>query len=360
MAIKTITPQQAFAALRRSELRLIDIRQSYEWLTGIAEGAETIEQSQFEQQSESALSKKPIALICQRGIRSAELGERIADRNHDIFSVAGGMQAWNAADLPLHWPESELNRTERERYLRHLALPQLGLEGQLKLRQSKVLLVGAGGLGSPAALYLAAAGVGQIGIVDDDVVELSNLQRQILHSSHQIGQPKVESAKARLADLNDQISVKPFPVRIDDSNVDTLLSDFDVIIDGSDNFPTRYRVNDACIRLKKPLVYGAVQQFSGQVSLFKPGQISADGQPSPCYHCLFPDALNAPDAPNCAEAGVLGIVPGVIGCLQATEAIKYLLGVGQPLIGRLLMFDALAMSFREVRILKDPKCRHCG
>ncbi|MEM7053960.1 MAG: molybdopterin-synthase adenylyltransferase MoeB [Pseudomonadota bacterium] len=360
MAVKTISPQQAYAKLSSGELRLIDIRQSYELLTGMAQGAEAIEQAVLEQrqyQQEILDADSSIALICQRGIRSAELGQYIMRENDvEVFSVDGGMHAWKAAELPLHWPQSELNRDERERYLRHLALPQIGLEGQLKLRKGRVLLIGAGGLGSPAALYLAAAGVGHIGIVDDDVVELSNLQRQILHSTSRLGQAKVESAKTHLLELNDQIDISVYPQRLTAENIEEIVTNYDLVLDGSDNFPTRYLVNATCIRFGKPLVYGAVQQFSGQVSVFH----AAADNPSPCYGCLFPESASAEDAPNCAQAGVLGVVPGVIACLQATEAIKYLLGVGELLLGRLLVFDALAMRFRELRIPRDPKCDFCS
>ncbi len=240
-----------------------------------------------------------------------------------------------------------------ERYSRHIILPQVGGKGQKKLLASKVLLVGAGGLGSPAALYLAAAGVGTLGIIDGDVVDTSNLQRQILHATKDVGKLKVESAKETLRSINPDVEVKIFPKRININNVRDIVKDFDLVIDGCDNFTTRYLVNDACILEGKPNVYGSIFRFEGQSSLFVPKE-------GPCYRCLFPQAPPAGMVPSCQEAGVLGILPGVIGTIQATEAIKYLLGIGTTLAGRLLLYDALHMSFKEVTFKKDPSCHVCG
>lgn len=361
MSVSEITVQQARRAQVDGRLRLVDIREPYEHLTGMAEDSLAITQQTLEHDPTQLHleSGPPVALICQRGIRSAASVEKLVAAGFEVLSVTGGVDAWKAAGLPLIWPEAELNLSERERYLRHLALPHVGLEGQLKLRNASVLLVGAGGLGSPAALYLAAAGVGRIGIVDNDRVELSNLQRQVLHSVQRIDRPKVESAREQLLALNDQIEISTYPVRLDEDNIAAIIQDYELIIDGSDNFPTRYLVNDACIRYRKPLVYGAVQQFSGQVSLFHAGRNRQGENNTACYRCLFPEPPLEGDAPNCAEAGVLGVVPGVIGCLQATEAVKWLLGVGQPLMGRLLIFDALEMTFRSVRLQRDPECNWC-
>ena len=359
MPTHTIQVQQAYAGLMNGKLRLIDIRQPYELLTGMAKGSETVVQAELEQNAAQLKVDRPLALICQRGIRSAQTAEKLAAVGVIAMTVEGGIDAWKTAGLPLFWPDSELNRTERERYLRHLALPQVGEEGQLKLRKGRVLLIGAGGLGSPAALYLAAAGVGHIGIVDDDVVELSNLQRQILYGIQQVGDAKVESARSCLYALNDQIRVSIYKQRLQQDNVAAIMQDYDLVIDGSDNFPTRYLVNDACIRYRKPLIYGAVQQFSGQVSMFEAGRNLMSEGPVPCYRCLFPEPPLEGDAPNCAEAGVLGVLPGIVGCLQATEAIKWLLGIGQPLIGRLLIFDALEMRLRSVGLQRDPDCAWC-
>ena len=247
---------------------------------------------------------------------------------------------------------TELSRDELLRYSRHLVLPGLGLDGQRKLKEARVLVIGAGGLGAPAALYLAAAGVGTIGLVDPDLVDLTNLQRQIIHGTAAVGTSKVESARVRLADLNPHVNVETIPALLTSANARELCRRFDVIIDGSDNFPTRYLVNDACVLEHKPLVYGSIFRFDGQVSLFAPG--------GPCYRCLFADPPPAGLVPNCAEGGVVGALPGVVGSLQALEAIKLILGAGESLAGRLLLFDGLRMTFREVTLRKDPECPVCG
>ena len=246
-----------------------------------------------------------------------------------------------------------LTRQEMNRYSRHLLLPEVTIEGQRKLKGSRVLLVGAGGLGSPAALYLAAAGVGTIGLVDFDVVDESNLQRQVLHDTSWIGRPKLESAKARLNALNPNVDVVLFPERLTSGNALRILKGFDVVLDGTDNFAARYLTNDACVLLGIPNVYGSIFRFEGQVSVFHPGK-------GPCYRCLYPSPPPPGLVPSCAEGGVLGVLPGVIGCLQATEAIKLLLGIGQTLVGRLVLYDALALSFRELRLHRDPACPLCG
>nr|CEH73502.1 Adenylyltransferase thiF [Xanthomonas citri pv. citri] len=244
-----------------------------------------------------------------------------------------------------------------ERYSRHLRLSQVGLEGQRRLARARVLLIGAGGLGSPAAFYLAAAGVGYLRIADDDVVDRSNLQRQILHTEDSVGTAKVDSAARRIAALNPRVDIEAVQTRVAADNVEALLQDVDVVVDGADNFPARYLLNDACVKFAKPLVYGAVQQFEGQVSVFDAGRHRGH---APCYRCLFPEPPPPEFAPSCAEAGVLGVLPGVIGLLQATEAIKLLLGIGDGLTGRLLSFDALAMRFRDIRLPPDPHCPVCA
>jgi adenylyltransferase/sulfurtransferase len=246
-----------------------------------------------------------------------------------------------------------LSHEEILRYSRHLLLSEVGVEGQKRLKQARVLLVGAGGLGSPAALYLAAAGVGTLGIVDFDAVDLTNLQRQILHGTGRVGQPKLESAASRLHDLNPHVRMAPFPARLTSANALEILTDFDVVVDGSDNFPTRYLVNDACVLLQKPLVYGSVFRFEGQVSVF-------DATLGPCYRCLYNEPPPPGLVPSCADGGVLGVLPGVIGSLQALEALKLVLAVGEPLIGRLVLFDALRLRFRELQVRKDPDCPICG
>jgi sulfur-carrier protein adenylyltransferase/sulfurtransferase len=246
-----------------------------------------------------------------------------------------------------------LSHDEILRYSRHLLLPEVGVEGQRRLKAARVLLVGAGGLGSPAALYLAAAGIGTLGLVEFDSVDLTNLQRQVLHGTSQVGRPKLASAEARLHDLNPQVRLEPFPERLTASNAFEVIRGFDVVVDGSDNFPTRYLVNDACVLLHKPLVYGSIFRFEGQVSVF-------DAERGPCYRCLYSEPPPPGLVPSCAEGGVLGVLPGVIGSLQALEALKRVLGVGEPLVGRLLLFDALRLRFRELALRKDPECPLCG
>lgn len=340
---------------------LIDIRQLHERAGGQAEGALAIAQHDLETAPARHLpaQAREIVLICQSGKRSAHTAEILRAHGYtQVSSVLGGTSAWTSAGLPLVRPTLPPDEQDfLERYSRHLRLPQVGLEGQQRLERSRALLVGAGGLGSPAAFYLAAAGVGHLRIADDDVVDRSNLQRQILHVEDSVGVAKVTSAAQRIAALNPRVQVQALQARVTASNVEALLEDVDVVVDGADNFPARYLLNDACVKLGKPLVYGAVQQFEGQLSVFDAGR--RRGQ-APCYRCLFPEPPPPEFAPSCAEAGVLGVLPGVIGLLQATEAIKLLLGIGDTLTGRLLSFDALAMRFREIRLPPDPHCPVCA
>jgi molybdopterin/thiamine biosynthesis adenylyltransferase len=268
-------------------------------------------------------------------------------------SLAGGIVAWERAGLPVETPVG-LGEEQRRRYSRHLLIPEIGQAGQQRLLEASVLLVGAGGLGSPAALYLAAAGVGRLGIVDDDVVDETNLQRQVLHSIAALDEPKVDSAVRRVRELNPDVEVVPYHERLDSENVDRILDeDWEVIVDGADNFPTRYLLNDASVWHGIPVVHGSIFRFEGQATVFKPG----DG---PCYRCLFPQPPPPELAPSCAEGGVLGVLPGVIGSIQGAEALKLVLGVGEPLVGRLLLYDALAGSFDEVSVRRDPACPVCG
>ncbi|CAG2090377.1 molybdopterin-synthase adenylyltransferase MoeB [Xanthomonas arboricola] len=340
---------------------LIDIRQLHERAGGQAEGALAIAQHDLETAPAQHLSEqaREIVLICQSGKRSAHTAEILRAHGYtQVSSVLGGTAAWTGAGLPLVRPTLPPDEQDfLERYSRHLRLPQVGLEGQQRLARSRVLLVGAGGLGSPAAFYLAAAGVGHLRIADDDVVDRSNLQRQILHVEDSVGVAKVSSAAQRIAALNPRVQVEALQARVTAGNVEALLKDVDVVVDGADNFPARYLLNDACVKLGKPLVYGAVQQFEGQLSVFDAGRKRGH---APCYRCLFPEPPPPEFAPSCAEAGVLGVLPGVIGLLQATEAIKLLLGIGDTLTGRLLSFDALAMRFREIRLPPDPHCPVCA
>lgn len=350
-----IQPSEA-AQARQAGARLIDIRADHERALGMAEGAEGIARERLERDPAGHVATgERLLLICQSGTRSLQCAQVLVDAGFDAVSVAGGTQAWSAAGLPMVAPD--LDADFRERYSRHFRLPQVGLDGQQRLAGATVLIIGAGGLGSPAAFYLAAAGVGRLRIVDHDVVERSNLQRQILHVDAAVGVSKVASAQQRLQALNPGIAIEPLAQKASAGNIDRLLEGVDVVLDGADNFPVRYLLNDACIAHRKPLVYGAIHRFEGQVSVFDAGR---QRRVAPCYRCLFPEPPSGEDAPNCAEAGVLGVLPGVIGSLQATEVLKLLLGIGEPLIGRLLQFDALAMAFRTLRRPVDPACPACG
>jgi molybdopterin/thiamine biosynthesis adenylyltransferase/rhodanese-related sulfurtransferase len=355
--IAEITPADALRRLRAGAV-LVDVRAGHERALGMARGALGVVREELEAQPARFLpdTGAEVLLICQSGRRSMLAARALQGQGYrTLASVAGGTEAWDAAGLPMLRPD--LDPDFEDRYSRHLRLPQVGLEGQQRLASARVLVLGAGGLGSPAAFYLAAAGVGTLRIVDDDVVERSNLQRQILHTEAGIGSPKVESAAAALSALNPRTRVEAIAERATSANIERLLDGVDVVLDGADNFPVRYLVNDACVKLGKPLVYGAVHRFEGQVSVFDAGR--ARGV-APCYRCLFPQPPAAADAPNCSEAGVLGVLPGVIGMLQATEVLKLLLGIGEPLAGRLLHFDALAMRFRETGLAPDPDCAVCA
>jgi molybdopterin/thiamine biosynthesis adenylyltransferase/rhodanese-related sulfurtransferase len=328
---------------------------------GHADGALGVARSELEADPPAVLPDRDgeVVLICELGGRSLQTAETLRAAGYRrIASVEGGTRRWIADGLPIARPHMDAGEIDfHERYSRHLRLPGVGPEGQRKLQAARVAMVGAGGLGSPAAFYLAAAGVGSLVLADDDVVERSNLQRQILHTDARIGTPKVDSARIALTALNPRVAVEAFAERITAANVEQLIGEADVVIDGADNFPARYLLNDACVKLGKPLVYGAVHRFEGQVSVFDAGRQRGV---APCYRCLFPDPPPPEAAPNCAEAGVLGVLPGVIGLLQATEAIKLFLGIGDPLAGRLLHFDALAMRFRETRLAPDPDCPVCA
>ncbi|MFZ5637368.1 MAG: molybdopterin-synthase adenylyltransferase MoeB [Pseudomonadota bacterium] len=359
MTVHEIVPQEALERLRDGAI-LIDVREAHERATGMAAGARAIAMGELVYAPGAHLPDRAagIVLICQSGMRSLRSAQMLMEQGYtNLSSVAGGTARWIAEGLPTMLPDERIDADFAERYSRHLRLPQVGLEGQRRLEAARVLLVGAGGLGSPAAYYLAAAGVGTLRIADDDIVDRSNLQRQILHTDAAIGTPKVDSAAAALRALNPRTRVETVPERVDAANVEALLDGVDVVVDGADNFPARYLLNDACVKLGKPLVYGAVHRFEGQVSVFDAGRRRGS---APCYRCLFPEPPSPENAPNCAEAGVLGVLPGVIGLLQATEAIKLLLGIGDPLSGRLLQFDALSMRFRETRLSADPDCAICA
>jgi len=359
MAIPEITPREAHDRQSLGAV-LIDVREDHERELGMAEGARGIARAELEADPTFHVSDHDteLLLICQSGGRSmlaAEVLQRLG--YHNIASVRGGTSRWIIDGFPVSKPAVEIDHDFHDRYSRHLLLPEVGPRGQKRLELARILVVGAGGLGSPAAFYLAAAGVGHLRIADDDVVERSNLQRQILHTDADTGMSKVDSAETRLSALNPRIDIEAIAERVTSDNVERLLEDVDVVLDGADNFPVRYLLNDACVKLGKPLVYGAVHRFEGQVSVFDAGRHRGV---APCYRCLFPEPPPADAAPNCSEAGVLGVLPGVIGMLQATEAIKLLLHIGEPLAGRLLHFDALSMRFRETRLLPDPDCPVCA
>ena len=351
--IPTITPSEALERQRAGAV-LVDVRERHERASGMAAGA--IACAADDIASTLTDRDREIAVICESGVRSARAASRLIELGYSrVFSVDGGTRRWRADGLPTTQPEGDADFFDR--YSRHLRLPEVGVDGQERLQRARVLLIGAGGLGSPAAYYLAAAGVGTLRIADDDVVDRSNLQRQILHTEARVGTPKVDSASAALLALNPRLRVEAERVRVASDNVDALLHGVDVVIDGADNFTTRYLLNDACVHHAVPLVYGAVHRFDGQLSVFDAGRHRGV---RPCYRCLFPEPPPPEAAPNCAEAGVLGVLPGVVGLLQATEAIKLLLGIGEPLAGRLLHFDALGMRFRETRLRPDPDCPVCA
>ena len=359
MAIEQLSPREALRRAARG-IRLIDVREDHERAAGMAEGAVGVAQSALEALPGAHIPRHAdeVILICQSGNRSLRAAQALAEQGYPkVASVTGGTGRWREEGLPMSAPAAGFDADFHERYSRHLLLPEIGLKGQERLQASRVLLLGAGGLGSPAAYYLAAAGVGTLRIADPDVVDRSNLQRQILHTEASIGSPKVASASDRLTALNPRTTVEAVAEFVDSGNVESLLADVDVVVDGADNFAIRYLLNDACVKLGKPLVYGAVHRFEGQVSVFDAGRHRGE---YPCYRCLFPEPPPPEFAPNCSEAGVLGILPGVVGLLEATEAIKLLLGLGEPLRGRLLHFDAMGMRFRETRLGPDPDCPLCA
>lgn len=360
MPIRNLPPADVAQWLADGAL-FIDVREDHERASGQAEGAQGIRKADLLAEPARHLPDRdaPVVLICQKGGRSMDAALALEAAGYTrLASVTGGTSRWQEEGHPTVRPELPAEaRDFNERYSRHLLLPEVGVEGQRRLEGSRVLMIGAGGLGSPAAFYLAAAGVGHLRIADDDVVDRSNLQRQILHTEARIGAPKVASAQTTLGALNPRTQVEAVQARVTSENVEQLLEGVDVVLDGADNFPVRYLLNDACVKLRIPLVYGAVQRFEGQVSVFDAGRHRGE---QPCYRCLFPEPPPPEFAPNCAEAGVLGVLPGVIGLLQATEVVKLLLGIGEPLSGRLLQFDALAMRFRETRLRHDPDCVVCA
>jgi sulfur-carrier protein adenylyltransferase/sulfurtransferase len=356
VAATAISVQQA-KAQQASGMLLIDVREPDEWAQGMAEGAIPVSRAQLESQACRHIEgfERPVMLICAGGMRSTACADVLATQGYQqIQSVIGGTQAWLAAGLPM---QNYASNDFDQRYARQLILPNVGRQGQERLAKARVVIVGAGGLGSPCAFYLAAAGVGQLVLIDNDTVALSNLQRQILHNNQNVGEKKVISAKNTLNALNPSISIECHDDAITPDNARNYFINSDLVIDGTDNFTARYAINDACAALGIAWLYGAVHRFDGQVSLFNANRRTGTG---PCYRCLFPETELGHMAPNCVEAGVLGVAPGVIGVLQATEALKHLLGIGDSLSGRLLSLDLLGMRFHESRFEQDPQCQLCG
>lgn len=334
---------------------LIDVRENDEYTEGYIPGAQWIPRGKLELRIEDAVPDRDsdIVLYCAGGNRSALAARSLQELGYTkVRSLAGGFGAWKKAALPIDKP-FVFTAAQKARYARHLMLPEVGEAGQAKLLRARVLLLGAGGLGSPAALYLAAAGVGTLGLVDDDVVDESNLQRQVLHNTTRVGMLKVDSGQKTINDLNPDVRVNRHPLRLYSDNVLDVIKDYDVIVDGADNFQTRYLLNDAALMLRKPVVHASIFRFEGQITTFVPYE-------GPCYRCLYPEPPPAGMAPSCNEAGVLGVLPGVIGVLQATEAVKLVLGIGQSLAGRLLIYDALETRFRELKLRRDPACVVCS
>src|SRR6266571_2601312 len=356
------TPAQVRDALAQQEagrdgqeIVLVDVREKHEWNDGYIPGAIHVPRGFLELQIEEAVpdKSKTVVLYCAGGVRSLIAGSTLKQMGYkNTISMSGGFGQWKGNGYGFAQPRV-MSEAQAKRYSRHLLVPEVGEQGQFKLLDSRVLLIGAGGLGSPAAYYLAAAGVGTIGIIDSDVVEESNLQRQILHNTKRVGQYKAESARETLEALNPDVKVITYIERLDETNVARIIADYDVILDGTDNFPTRYLLNDAALLANKPVVHGSVFRFEGQLTVFKPNE-------GPCYRCLYPEPPPPELAPSCAEAGVLGVLPGIIGLLQATETIKLLLAIGDPLVGRLMTYDGLAGEFNELRLFRDPDCPACG
>jgi len=343
-------------ALAEKGALIADVREREEIGVGTIQSAISLPRGFLELQTDEKLPdrKRTIILFCQTGIRSLFAVQTLERLGYtDVRNLAGGFRAWSEAGLPIELPGGGLSEAERRRYARHLVIPEVGVAGQKRLKESRVLLVGAGGLGSPAAIYLACAGVGTIGLVDFDVVDESNLQRQVLHNPSRVGQPKVVSGRRTIEELNPLVNVETFQERLTSENVDRIVPGFDLVLDGADNFPTRYLLNDACVKHHKPNVHGSVFRFEGQATVFRRGH-------GPCYRCLYPQPPPPDMTQSCAEAGVLGVLPGIIGLIQAVEAIKIIIGQGEPLYGRLVVYDALAGTFRQLKVSRRDDCAYCA
>jgi molybdopterin/thiamine biosynthesis adenylyltransferase/rhodanese-related sulfurtransferase len=352
--IREVTPQEV-DALPAGAATVVDVREASEWEQGHLPGARHVSKSYIEQQIEGIAPDRdaPVVLYCAGGVRSLFAAQTLAEMGYtDVASMSGGFQQWKSAGLPFDTPVV-LTSEQKQRYSRHLLIPEVGAEGQAKLLGSKALLIGAGGLGSPASLYLAAAGVGTIGIVDFDVVDVSNLQRQIVHTTDRVGERKVESARKSINALNPEIKVVAHEEMLVAANVERIIEGYDVILDGTDTFETRYILNDAAVAAGIPVVHASVFRFEGQLTTFVPFE-------GPCYRCLYPTPPPAELAPSCGAAGVLGMLPGIMGMLQSLEVFKLVTGAGQPLIGRLLLFEALGTEFTELKVRRDPDCPICG
>ena len=352
--IREVSPQEV-DALPPGEATLVDVREASEWEQGYIPGAHHVSKSYIEQQIEGVAPDRdqPVILYCAGGIRSLFAAQTLAEMGYtNVASMSAGFQGWKSAGLPFDQPVV-LDAEQKQRYSRHLLIPEVGSAGQARLLASKALLIGAGGLGSPAALYLAAAGVGTIGLVDFDVVDLSNLQRQIVHTTDRVGERKVESAKIAINALNPDVNVIAHEEMLVADNVDRIIAGYDVILDGTDTFETRYILNDAAVAAGIPVIHASVFRFEGQLTTFIPYE-------GPCYRCLYPTPPPPELAPGCSVAGVLGVVPGILGLLQTNEALKVLLGIGNTLAGRLLLFDALETEFTELQLRRDPHCPVCS
>jgi molybdopterin/thiamine biosynthesis adenylyltransferase/rhodanese-related sulfurtransferase len=353
--IEEIEPFEATREIEGGDVVLVDTREPHEYQEAHLEGGRLVPPGLLADQIAEAAPDKSARTIlyCRSGNRSYKAAEQLQEMGYeDVASMAGGILAWQEQGLPVV-SASGMTPEQRDRYSRHTLLPEVGVDGQLKMLNAKVLLVGAGGLGAPTALYLAAAGIGTIGLVDDDVVDASNLQRQVIHNTERIGMLKTESARRTIEALNPDVNVVEHPGRMDSSNIIEILSEYDVIVDGADNFPTRYLLNDASVRLRKPVVSASILSFDGQISTFVPFE-------GPCYRCLYPTPPPAELAPSCSANGVLGAMAGTMGLLQANEVLKLVIGIGEPLIGRLLLFEALSTRFTELKVRRDPNCPICG
>ncbi|HEX2708268.1 MAG TPA: molybdopterin-synthase adenylyltransferase MoeB [Solirubrobacterales bacterium] len=355
VTIEEIQPFEASQEIAGGDVVLIDTREPHEYQEAHLEGGKLVPPGLLGDEIESAAPDKSARTIlyCRSGNRSAIAAAQMQALGYDnVASMAGGIVLWQEQGLPVVVAQG-MSAEQRERYSRHTLLPEVGVDGQLKLLNAKVLLLGAGGLGAPTALYLAAAGIGTIGLVDDDVVDASNLQRQVIHNTERIGEPKTASARKTIEALNPDVEVVEYRMRLDASNILDVIKDYDVIVDGADNFPTRYLLNDASVRLRKPVVSASILSFDGQISTFIPFE-------GPCYRCLYPTPPPAEMAPSCSANGVLGVMAGTMGTLQANEVIKLVLGVGDPLVGRLLLYEALGTRFTELKVRRDPECPICG